>query len=199
MSRWLVGSSSSSRSGSRHQRLAEQRAPPPAARQLAHRPVRRQRQPRDDQSRPLLEPPAVPLLELVLQLAQPLERARRRVVRDAHRGVVVVRDERAELAEARRRPRRTRVRSPAPGRPGRAARRAAPARARSRRRRAATSPTTTLSRLDLPEPLRPMSAMRSPGSMRRSARSKSGRWPKASETLSRVRMGMPRVNRKRQV
>src|SRR5262245_7442722 len=41
------------------------------------------------------------------------------------------------------------------------------------------SPAMAFNRLDLPLPLRPMTAMRSPGSIRRSAASRSGRWPKA--------------------
>ena len=55
--------------------------------------------------------------------------------------------------------------------------------------RAATSPAITFSRLDLPEPLRPMSAIRSPASIWRQACSNSGRWPKARDRLSMVSRG----------
>ena len=77
MSRWFVGSSRSSRSGSETSALPSSVAPPPAARELAQRTIRRQRQPRHDHLDFLLEPPAVALLELVLQLAEPLERRSR--------------------------------------------------------------------------------------------------------------------------
>ena len=70
MSRWLVGSSRSSRSGSDTSALPEQRAPAPSAGQLAHPAIRRQRETRDDQLDLLLEPPAVALFELMLQLAE---------------------------------------------------------------------------------------------------------------------------------
>ena len=47
----------------------------------------------------LLEPPAVALLELVLELAEALEVGMRLRRRQPHRGVVIARDERAELAQ----------------------------------------------------------------------------------------------------
>ncbi len=82
------------------ERLAEQGPPPPAAGQLAERTIGRQRQPRHDHLDFLFEPPAVAFFELVLKRAQALERRRR--LRRLHRRVVIARDERAELAEARR-------------------------------------------------------------------------------------------------
>ena len=87
--------------GLRHERLAEQRAAAPSARQLAERPIGRQRQPRDDGLDLLFEPPAVALLELVLQLAEAVEAARRyrRRLGHLHGGVVILRDERPELAK----------------------------------------------------------------------------------------------------
>ena len=85
-----------------YQRAAEQRAAPPAAGQLAHPALGGQRQARDDVLDLLLQPPAVAFLEPVLQLAQPLHV--RRVVRLRHADgrLVILRDEGAELAEARR-------------------------------------------------------------------------------------------------
>ncbi len=87
-----------------HERLAEQRSPPPAARELAERPIRRQRQPRHDGLDALLEPPAVALLELVLQVAQARQGGRARGAigpRPGHlnRGMVVLRDERPKRSE----------------------------------------------------------------------------------------------------
>ena len=61
--------------GLRDERLAEQRAPPPAAGERSSTFGRRQRQARDHHLDLLLEPPAVALLELVLQPPQRLERA----------------------------------------------------------------------------------------------------------------------------
>ena len=80
------------------ERLAEERASPPAAGQLAERTIGRQRQPRHDGLDTLLEPPSIALLELVLEVAQPLELGM--AVGDLSRHVVILRDERAELAQA---------------------------------------------------------------------------------------------------
>ena len=87
------------------QRLPEQCASAPAARQLSNRTVRRQRQARDHQLRLLLETPSITFLELVLQVAQPLER--RVMVGDTRRaeprcGPMVCGSKRAQLAESHR-------------------------------------------------------------------------------------------------
>src|SRR3972149_1664521 len=85
MSRWLVGSSSSSRAGSETRALprSTRRRPPPAP------PAARR------------EPPAVALFERVLQYAEPFERdGVPWRLGHAHRRVVIVGDERAKRAEA---------------------------------------------------------------------------------------------------
>ena len=103
MSRWLVGSSSSSRSGFGDQRLREQRPPPPAARERADRPVRRKPQLVDHELDPLLEAPAILALEPVLELGQVLELAGVvRVLGQVGRGVMVGGDDFAERAETGR-------------------------------------------------------------------------------------------------
>ena len=94
------------------------------------------------------------------------------------RRVVIVGDERAELAEARRdfvEDRAIAGRGNVLIEPRDAQPRLAPDRAAS----GGWSADSTRSRLVLPAPLRPISAMRSPGSIWRSASSNSGRWPKA--------------------
>ena len=85
--------------GLRDERLAEQRAAAPSAGQLAERTIGRQRQPRHDRLDTLFEPPAVALLELVLELAQALEVPV--AIGDLPGNVVILRDERAELSEPR--------------------------------------------------------------------------------------------------
>ena len=80
------------------QRLAEQGAAPPPSGQLAHPTVGRQIEARHDQLHLLFEPPAVALLELVLQPAEPLERRRTRVGRQ--RRPVIRGYQRSQLAEA---------------------------------------------------------------------------------------------------
>ena len=82
----------------RHQCAGEQHAAAPAARQRVDRCVGGQPQPRQHQLDALLEPPAVALLELVLQSAHLLER-RRVAVRHLDRGVMVGGDEGAQFAQ----------------------------------------------------------------------------------------------------
>ena len=170
----------------RDQRLAEQRAPAPAAGQLAHRAIGRQRQPRHDHRLDsLLEPPAVALLELVLQLAEPLERRPVSVGRVDRRVVVVARRASPSSPSPAATSSNT-VRSAAPGTScsSRAMRR--PGRAPDRcRRRAAARPTIDLEQARLAGAVAADEADALAGSMRRSASSNSGRWPKASETESR--------------
>ena len=162
MSRWLVGSSSRSRSGSRHQRLAQERAATPSARQLAHRPIGRQRQPGDDRARPSARAASRHALRARAAARPSRPSASSSASRPRHRGVVILRDEVAELAEPAATSSKT-DRSPDAGdvliQPRDAQRRAP---ARSCRRRAALSPEMTSQQADLPEPFRPMSAMRSP-------------------------------------
>ena len=98
MSRWLVGSSSSSRSGAATSALpssARRRQPPDSSLDAT---VGRQIEARHDELDLLFQPPAVALLELVLEPAEPLERRRTRVGRQ--RRVVVRGDQRRQLAEA---------------------------------------------------------------------------------------------------
>ena len=99
MSRWLVGSSSSSSVGLRDQRARQQHAAPPAARQRVDRGVGRQLEARQHQLDALLEAPAVALLELVLQRAEPLERAWVAVVGHLDSRVMVGLHQRREIAE----------------------------------------------------------------------------------------------------
>ncbi len=81
------------------ERLAEQRAAAPTARQLTERTVGWQRQARHDGLDTLLEPPPVAFLELVLELAKPSKPLIR--FRHLHRRLVVLRNERAELPQPR--------------------------------------------------------------------------------------------------
>ncbi len=119
-------------------------------------------EPRDDELDFLLEPPAVALLELVLQVAQPRERAGVSPFGDLHRRVVIRGDQRAErpetvgdLVEDQALPGRgirvsrpyvdTSCSSRATRSPG--ARQIVPA-------SGGISPEITFSRLDFPDPLR---------------------------------------------
>ena len=52
-----------------------------------------------------------------------------------------------------------------------------------------SSPAIAFNRLDFPDPFLPISAIRSPASIRSDAFSNSGRCPKARETESRVSSG----------
>ena len=166
------------------QRARQQHAAPPAARQRVDAGVGRQLEAREHQLHALLEAPAVALLELVLQASQAVRAAPASLCSaDLDGGVVVA-------------PRPASLRSPRPSattsktvrrwraaRPARAGRRAAPGCAPHRaRRRAGCSPLRICSSVDLPVPLRPMIATRSPGSICSEASSSSGRWPKAIET-----------------
>ena len=83
----------------RHQRPAEQHAAAPAARQLAHPAVGGQRQTRHDQLHLLFEPPAVTLLERMLQLSETFEIVGMMGLRHTGRGLVVVGNQAAEIAE----------------------------------------------------------------------------------------------------
>ena len=100
MSRWLVGSSSSSRSGcdtSARASSTRRRQPPDSVSTAASAGRSRCGH---DLLHPLLEPPAVPLLEFVLQSSESLEARRRPLVGDEHRRVVVRRHQFAQVAEA---------------------------------------------------------------------------------------------------
>ena len=156
----------------RHQRLAEQRPPPPAARELAQRAVRRQRQPRHDGLDLLLEAPAVTLLELVLKLAEPVEAARR--FGEMNGGVMILRHQVAKLAEAGG---NLVEHGPIGGERHFLveARDAETGRAPNRSAVGGLFPEATFSRLDLPAPLRPIRQIRSPLSILRLASSNRGR------------------------
>ena len=78
--------------------LAEQRAAPPPSGQLTHATVGRQIEARDDELHLLFQPPAVALLELVLEPAEPLECRGTRVGRQ--RRPVIRGYQRSQLAEA---------------------------------------------------------------------------------------------------
>ena len=159
----------------RDERAGQQHAPAPAAGQRVDGHVARQAEAIEDHLDALLDPPAVPLVELVLQPAEALEGRGRGVVRDVVRRVVIRGDHVAQRAEAlgddvehRRRGRERHVLLEARD----DARRAG---ARRCRRPAAIAPATILSSVDLPVPLRPMTATRSPGSTWKATRSRSGR------------------------
>ena len=169
MSRWLVGSSSSSRSGARDQRARQQHATLHAAGQPRECSLAIQSKAIEHFADALVQRPAMGRLDLRLH-----PRQRVRIDRIGMAEVVELRELRAEFAQ-----------------PGgddvehRALRvgRALPVRAvaiAARRLRPATSPSSgfsspdsSFSSVDFPAPLRPISAIRSPGSMARSTCSSS--------------------------
>ena len=82
------------------ERAGQQHAPAPAAGQRVDGHVARQAEAIEHHLDALLDPPAVPLVELVLQPAEALEGRGRGVVRDVVRRVVVGGDHVAQRAEA---------------------------------------------------------------------------------------------------
>ena len=162
MSRWLVGSSSSSRSGRGHQRAREQHAALHAARQARRTPRRRRgpgaSAPRSRAGR-AYQPCAASMRACTAASASVS------TCSSACDEMVELGEQRADVAQRRRRRRRTRCRRRRCGTScasratrGRLRRRTSPSSAR-------ISPASSRSNVDLPAPLRPMSAMRSPGSM----------------------------------
>ena len=106
----------------RHQRPREQDPPAPAAGQRVDDGVGRQAQPGEDQFDPLLEPPAVTLLQFVLEPPEALERRVGRGFGDGHGGVVVRHHEIAQIAQplghhVEDREMRRRAARPGPGAP----------------------------------------------------------------------------------
>ena len=85
--------------GLRDQGPREQDAPAPSARQRIDHRVGRERQPREHQLDPLLEAPAVALLEGVLQATQPRQGCRRAVLGHLDRGMVVGRHEIGQVTQ----------------------------------------------------------------------------------------------------
>ena len=190
MSRWLVGSSSSSRSGSETSALpssARRRQPPDssrigrsagsASRETTVSTFCSSRQPSRSSSWCCSSP----------SRASAAGHRRRSPPRAPPRGGSRRRGRQARRGRSRLRRRPSGRPTPGTSCSSRAMRSAG--RARPCPPSGGISPEMTFSRLDLPVPFRPMSAMRSPGSMRRSAASKSGRWPNASATESRVMTG----------
>ena len=192
MSRWFVGSSSSSRSGSETSALpssVRRRHPPESSPSGS---IRRQRQ-AATRSVSTFCSSRQPSRSSSSCCSSPSRSSPFSVFGVVDRRMVVSRHEVTERAQTRRRPRRTRCDRRRRGRPGRAATRAGRGRARSYPPSGGTSPAMTLSRLDLPAPLRPMRQMRSPASIRKSALSNSGRCPKDSETPESVIRGTAEV------
>ncbi len=83
----------------RHERTREQHPAPPASRECVNDRVRRELQVREHRLDTLLEPPAILLLELVLQTAQGFERRGRRRLRDLHSRMVIIAYEIVQTAE----------------------------------------------------------------------------------------------------
>ena len=147
----------------RDERFRQQRAPAPAARQLADLPVGGQAEPRDHELDLLLDPPAVLALELLLQPRQGCERVGVvRLLRHRDGGVVIVGDERPSAPRPSAISSNT-VRSTPPGTSWSSRETRSAGARQTTRSRAAARRTSTRSRLDFPLPLRPMTAMRSPG------------------------------------
>ena len=175
MSRWLVGSSSSSRSGCADQARASstrRRQPPdsvstePSAGRSSRESISSTRCSNRQPSRSSSS---------CCSRAQPLERGRL-AVRRGRRRVVVVGDEQLQIAESlgddvEHRPvggKRNVLHQP-----GHAQARLPPHLPLS----GGSVPASTWSSVDLPVPFRPTTAMRSPGSIWRETESRRGRWP----------------------
>ena len=84
----------------RHQRPGEQHPAAPSAGERVDDGIGRQAEPREDHFHPLLEAPAVALVQFVLEPAEAIESRRGGRFGDGHRGVVVRLDEIAEIAES---------------------------------------------------------------------------------------------------
>ena len=82
-----------------HQRLCQEHAAPPAARQRVDDLIGAKLQPLDHQLDALLGPPAAPLLELLLQGAERAEALVSGRLGDRHGRAVIGLDQRTELAE----------------------------------------------------------------------------------------------------
>ena len=180
-SRWLVGSSSSSRSGcatSARARSTRRRQPPDNVSTLASGGKVEVRQ---DQLDALFDAPSVVQLELVLQLPELREQRRRAGVGHAVRRVVVARHQFAQLAE----PVGDDVDNRAIGRERNVLREPGDAQSRlnhTEPRSGRCSPLRICNSVDFPVPFRPTSDTRSPASIWSTASSSNGRCPNESET-----------------
>ena len=157
MSRWLVGSSSSSTSGCGDQRARQQHAAPPAARQRVDRRVGAAGRARSSTISTRCSS-RQPSRSSSSCCSRPSRSSAAGVASCATScgGVVVGGDELAQLAEALGDDVEHRLRRWRAARPARAARRARRAGARPCPRRAAARRAMICSRVDLPVPLRPM-------------------------------------------
>ncbi len=86
--------------GLRDQRPREQHAAPPASRQTVNPGIGGKVEPLEHELDTLLEPPAVPFLELVLQAAESIEQGRGAAGPDLDRGPMVVADQSGQFPEA---------------------------------------------------------------------------------------------------
>ena len=111
--------------------------------------------------------------------AEPLHVRRAVRLRHADGRLVIFRDQSIRARRAQTRPPPKTVRSPAAGTSCSSRETRSPGSRQMVPLSGGCSPDSTRSRLLLPAPLRPISAIRSPGSIWRSASSKRGRWPKA--------------------